>query len=61
MIAEYIPLIISTSQTALRAIEQRTLHNDTKREELKKHYKKHSEQLATALLQWCNELNFSTG
>jgi hypothetical protein len=35
MTTEYIPLIISASQVAQKAIEQKTSHDNTKRRELK--------------------------
>jgi hypothetical protein len=58
--AEYIQLITLASQIAKDAIIQLISNKDIERDELTKHYKKHSEQLATALLQWGNSMNFST-
>jgi hypothetical protein len=60
MSAEYIPLITTASQIAKDAIIQLISNKGIEREELSKHYKKHSEQLVNALLQWGNRINFST-
>jgi hypothetical protein len=59
MYAEYIPLIVLASQIAQRTIERITSKNDTKRRVLTKHYRRHSEQLVTALVQWGRQINFS--
>lgn len=60
MSAEYIPLMTAASQLAKDAIIQLISNKGIERAELSKHYKKHSEQLVTALLQWGNRINFST-
>ena len=55
MSAEYIPLIIAASQIAKDAIIQFISNKGIEKGKLTDHYKKHSEQLVTALLQWGNE------
>ena len=55
----YIAVIIAASQIAKDAILKRTANNEIQRMELLAHYKIHSEQLVTALLQWGKKMNFS--
>jgi hypothetical protein len=60
MSAEYIPFILEASRIATETMLKIISNQGIEKEKMNNHYKKHSEQLVTALLQWGNRMNFST-
>jgi hypothetical protein len=56
----FIALVIGASQIAKDAILRRAANNEMQKMQLLAHYRKHSEQLVTALLQWGDKMNFSS-
>jgi hypothetical protein len=55
----FIALVIGASQIAKDAILRRAGNNEMQKMQLLAHYRKHSEQLVTALLQRGDKMNFS--